>query len=137
MRDTVMIKLGGSEYPLLPAFEVADQFEDRTKTGILEHLSRLSSGTALMRDRAVLVMLAAQAADKDSRWDLDATMKRMFEAGIWDTDQVMIEIELVEKLLYTPEQYLRKKEERAEEIEAMSGLFGNISNSFSESQPST
>lgn len=137
MRDTVMIKLGGSEYPLLPAFEVADQFEDRTKTGILEHLSRLSSGTALMRDRAVLVMLAAQAADKDSRWDLDATMKRMFEAGIWDTDQVMIEIELVEKLLYTPEQYLRKKEERAEEIEAMSGLFGNISNSFSESQSST
>lgn len=135
MRDRVMITLGGAEHPLLPAFEVLDVFEERV-CGILDHLNNLTNGTARLRDRAMLVMLAANAA-ADGDWKLDATMQRMFEAGLWHQDLLLREIELVEKLLYTPEQYAAKKAARAEDQQTLESMFDDISSFSTGSQSST
>ena len=50
----------------------------------------------------------------------------MFEAGLWHESVVAKEIELVEKLLYTPEQYLEKKNQLAEAAKAQQDALASL-----------
>lgn len=116
MRERMQVRFGRQEYSLLPSFSVIDQFEDRCGA-LTAHLLNLVQGTASLKQRATLMHLAFVAAlredDQDTR---DATiqsmMQAMFDEGVADDDRMAMEVELCERLLYTPEQYLAKKAKR-------------------------
>jgi hypothetical protein len=131
MRDRVKMRLGGKEYDLLPSFGVVDRFEDRYY-GLLDHLERLMQGKAVIQARAFLILEGLKAADPNKPWDFETVMERLFEAGYWHEDVVMKEAEFVERLIYTPEQYLAKKEERANEAKGLEEVLGAISKGSSE-----
>lgn len=141
MRDRVFLKFGGKEYPLLPAFSVIDAFEDRCGA-LTAHILNLTQGTATLRARATIIfhaMVAARKADGGSAQDMSVqnVMEAMFDAGMADDGLMLKEIELIERLLYTPEQYAVKKAEREraekalKELDDLQGAFS----SFSASQP--
>lgn len=133
MRELVKIKLGGREFSLSPTFEVWDQFEEQTEVGLLQHLESLYKGQALANTRARLVLLGLQAADPEKTWSLERVKKAMFESGAWHEDLVAKEAELIQKLLYTPEQFEAKKREseeaakRQQEIERRLAAFSDPS----------
>ena len=135
MRDPVFLTLGGKEYSLLPTFAVLDAFETRHGS-LITHLERLVQGAVPLRQRAYLVLEAARAAHKDAgqefKWLLDGVAERMFDNGVADEDQMTREIELCERLLWTPEQYLRKKAER-EKAEAEQAKMADLLNALSPS----
>ncbi len=117
MRDRVVITLGGREYPLLPTFGVHEQFEDRFGS-LMKHYLGLSEFTATLKARSYLVYLAIKAdredrGEDDSMLSWDATAKAMWEQGHAAGELPRKEAELIERLLYTPEQYRAKKEEEA------------------------
>lgn len=121
MRDRVTIVFAGQEFRLLPAFSVIDGFEDRCGA-LTGHLIALTAGTATLKSRATLVYLAMKAAAEEdneptSGMSIHNTAQAMWEAGAADNDLMLKEVELIERLLYTPEQYAVKKAER-ERIEA-------------------
>lgn len=118
MRGIVNMKLGGREVALLPSFEVADAFEERHGS-LMAHLEALTQGRATLNPRAFLVWKAACAGDPAVEWQIGTIKERMFDRGYWNEDIVILEAELIERLLYTPEQYLEKKELRAKEAERM------------------
>lgn len=133
MRDRVMMAFGGQELPLLPTFGVMDSFEDRCGA-LTGHLLSLTSGTATLKVRATLVFLAMKAgreADGGSSADMSVnnTMLAMWEAGAADNDLMLKEVELIERLLFTPEQYAAKKAER-ERIEAAQQMIEDLTNAF-------
>lgn len=139
MRDRVILTFGRKEYPLLPAFGVMDVFEDRCGA-LTAHLLSLTQGTATLRSRATLVYLgmkAAREADGGSSADMSIqnTMEAMFDVGAADNDLMLKEVELIERLLYTPDQYRAKKEarERAEAAMRAMDLFQTASPGFSDS----
>lgn len=133
MRDAVKYRMGGKDYDLLPTFGVVDAFEDRHYS-LFEHLERLSQGSATLHARAFLILQGLKAASPDTKWDFGTLMERMFDQGYWHEDVVLQEIEFIEKLIYTPEQYVAKKEQRANEQKGLQEIMGDISNSYSESQ---
>jgi hypothetical protein len=109
--------LGGREYPLLPTFGVYETFEDRFGS-LMRHLINLQDFTATLKARSYLVFLAIKADREDTGQDTEllsweATHKAMWEAGPAVGHVPAKEVELIERLLYSPEQYLRKKEEEA------------------------
>ena len=117
MRDAVIVRVGGADYRLLPTFAVVDAFEDRHGS-LMAHLQRIVDVSATLTQRGTLLLEAMRAAYKDEgknpdRLELQAMKQRMFEAGMWSDDLVRAEIDLCERLLYTPEQYLEKKAQRA------------------------
>lgn len=116
MRDRVQIKLGGEELALLPAFSVVDGFESRFG-GLLDYWAILNDGKAPLEIRAHLLLLGLKAEDPSRNWTVEAVKKGMYEVGLWHEDLVLKESEFVERLIYTPEQYLAKKEQR-EQAEA-------------------
>lgn len=122
MRERVSITFGGKEYSLLPTFEVWDSFEEMTEVGLLQHLEALYSGRALINTRARLIMLGLEAGDPGKSWSMDRVKKAMFEAGAWHEDIVAKEAELVQRLLYTPEQFAAKKKESEEAAKRQSEL---------------
>lgn len=126
-----MIKLGAREIPLRPAYQVLDAFED-LHGGIVGHLEGLSNGTATMKARARLIYEGARAADPSTQVEIEAIKERLFDAGLWSEGVVMKEVEFVEKLIYTPEQYQAKKEERAEAMKAMEEHLQSFSGDFSD-----
>lgn len=139
MRDRVTITLGGQEYPLLPTFSVLDQFEDKHGS-ILAHLVNMMNLVAPLKARSYLVFLAMKAAREDDGGDTSklrhtATAEAMFEAGIGDEGLIQIETELIERLIYTPEQYAAKKEQREKEAMAQKEAMALLSAfpAFSES----
>lgn len=139
MRDRVSLTFGRKEYPLLPAFGVMDAFEDRCGA-LTAHLINLTNGTATLRNRATLVYLgmkAAREADGGSAslMSVSGTMEAMWEEGAADNDLLLKEVEFIERLLYTPEQYKVKKEarERAEAAMNMMEIFQTASPDFSAS----
>jgi hypothetical protein len=122
MRDSVAIQFGRREYRLLPTFGAMDAFEDRCGA-LTAHLLNLTSGTATLKTRATLVYHGMKAAfdnEGKSTQDLSvqSTMQAMFDAGAADNDLMLKEVEFIERLLFTPEQYQAKKEAR-EKAEAM------------------
>jgi hypothetical protein len=139
MRDRVTLRLGGKDFSLLPTMGVLDAFEDRFGS-IGAHVQRLAGEAALFQHRAFLIWQALQAdpsnrQEMDGRvieFGLDATKTAMFEAGLYSEALVMAEVELIERLIYTPEQYAEKKSKR--EAEAASLLAA--SQLFSASTPS-
>jgi hypothetical protein len=129
MRDSVMLAFGRREYPLLPTFGVMDAFEDRCGA-LTSHLLNLTSGTATLRVRATLVyhaMRAGRLQEGGSAGDMSiqATMEAMYELGAADNDLMLKEVELIERLLYTPEQYQAKKEAR-EKAEAAQKMMADL-----------
>ena len=136
MRDRVTMKLGARECLLLPAFEVLDAFEDRFY-GLLEHLEKLMQGRATIHARGFLVLQGLKAHDPTVDWDYEQVMKMLFDRGIWHEELVKEEAEFIERLLYTPEQYQKKKEERAAEAQAMNDLVNQDLSSFLEAQSAT
>lgn len=133
MRDRVFAKFSRQEYPLLPTFGVMDAFEDRCGA-LTAHLLALTNGTATLRSRATLVFLAMKAArEADGGLSVDMsvqnTMEAMFEAGAADNELMLKEVELIERLLYTPAQYQAKKEAR-ERQEAAQIEMENILSAF-------
>lgn len=110
------ITLGGQDYDLLPTFAVADAFEDRYGS-LAAHIQKLVDVSAPINQRAYLLLLALKAGHPGEPWALDSIKKTMFERGYWHEELVLIECELVERLLYTPEQYLEKKEKRRKAAE--------------------
>lgn len=128
MRDRVLVTLGGREYALLPTFGVYEQFEDRFGS-LMQHLLKMNEFSATLKCRSYLVFLAMVAAKEDDGQDHDLTWesvhRSMWEAGPAVGAVPKAEVELIERLLYTPEQYLRKKEEEtaatkaAEEVERL------------------
>lgn len=141
MRDTITITLGGAEYRLLPAFSVADAFEDRHGS-LMAHLQRLIELSATLSQRGFLILSAMKAAGREEGKDMDnfqlvAVKERMFDAGMWSDDLIRVELDLCERLLYTPEQYQEKKAQRAEAQKAAMAAMGHLSgfDSFSEPPP--
>jgi hypothetical protein len=141
MRDLVLMTFGRKEYPLLPAFRVMDGFEDRCGA-LTGHLISLTNGTATLRARATLVFLAMKAAREDeggatADMSIQNTMQAMWEAGAADNDLMLKEVELIERLLYTPDQYKAKKEarERAEADQKEIERLLNASSAYSDSPP--
>jgi len=132
MRDSINMAMGGTDYPLRPTFEVVDQFEARFG-GLFEHLAALAEGRAPLEQRAFLIYQGLVAADASRKWDMEAVKKRIWENGHWHVDQVRVESDFIERLIYTPEQYRRKKErEEAEKAEAEAALQAEISRLSSE-----
>lgn len=129
MRDRVKMKLGAKEQLLLPAFEVVDAFEDRFGS-LLEHLEKLMNGRATIQARGFLVWEGLKANDPTVSWDYEQVMRSMFDRGLWHNDLVMEEAEFIERMLYTPEQYQKKKEEREAEAEAAKKLVDQDLSSF-------
>lgn len=136
MRDRVKMKLGAREQSLLPAFEVVDAFEDRFY-GLLEHLEKLMQGRATIHARGFLILEGLKASSPDVQWDYEQVMKMMFDRGLWHEGLVKEEAEFIERMLYTPEQYQAKKEERAAEAEAMKDLVNQDLSSFLGEQSAT
>lgn len=126
------MRLGGKEYSLLPTFAVVDNFEDR-HYGLLEHLDRLTSGRATIHARSYLILQGLKAGSPEVDWDMSAVMERLFDMGYWDESVVVKEAEFIERLLYTPEQYIAKKEQRANEEKGLEEIFASISATSSES----
>ena len=140
MRDRVTLTFGRKEYPLLPAFGVMDRFEDRCGA-LTAHLISLTNGSATLRSRATLVFFGMKAAREEDGGDaaamtIEATMQAMWDAGAADNDLMLKEVEFIERLLFTPEQYRAKKEARERAEAALNALesFQTASPSFSESQ---
>lgn len=134
MRETVFITLGGQERPLKPAYAVFDAFESR-HGGLLDFLRSLSEGTAPLEARAFLICEGLKAADASVAWKIDAVKQRMFEEGAWHIDLISKEVEFIERLMYTPEQYTRKKEaEKAAAQKAAETAEAAFSDLFSPSQ---
>jgi len=131
MREAVKMKLGSKEYSLLPTFGVVDAFEDR-HYGLLEHLERLMGGKATIHARAFLILQGLKAGSPDVQWDMSAVMERLFEQGYWHEDVVLVEAEFIERMLYTPEQFIAKKEQRATEEEGLEKIFATMSQTSSE-----
>lgn len=141
MRDAITITLGAAEYRLLPTFSVVDTFEDRHGS-LMSHFQRLMDLSATLHQRAFLILEAMKAAQRDEgkdtdRFQLSAVKERMFEAGMWSDDLIRVEADLCERLLYTPEQYLAKKTQRAEAQKAAMEAMGHLSGfePFTEPQP--
>lgn len=141
MRDRVILTFNRKEYPLLPAFSVMDSFEDRCGA-LTAHLISLTNGSATLRNRATLVYFAMKAAreeDGGSSADMSvqSVMVAMWEFGAADNDLMLKEVELIERLLYTPEQYRVKKEEREKAEQAQQAILDMMgaSPSFSDSPP--
>lgn len=139
MRERVTLTFGRKEYQLLPAFGVMDEFEDRCGA-LTSHLLALTNGTATLRSRATLLFLgmkAARVADGESAaaMSVQSTMEAMWEIGAADNDLMLKEVEFIERLLFTPDQYRAKKEarERAEEAMKMMDIFQAASPDFSAS----
>lgn len=145
MRDRVLLTFGKREYALLPTFAVAERFEDRFGS-LIAHLQALSelSPTATLKQRAYLLYLAMKAAKEEdsepSDLSWEATHQAMWEEGMAQPDRVMKEIELIERLLYTPEQYLAKKAAAAaaaKEQEEMMGLLDGFLGSSGSPSPAS
>lgn len=143
MRDAVTVKLGGADYRLLPTFAVVDAFEDRHGS-LMGHLHRYMDLTATLPQRATLLLEAIRAGYLDEgkspdRLQMDGIKKVMFEAGYWSDELIRAEIELCERLLYTPEQYTAKKTAREKEhqaqMEAMDLLSAFAPSSEQQAQP--
>jgi hypothetical protein len=143
MRDRVLLTFGKREYALLPTFAVAERFEDRFGS-LISHLQALSelSPTATLKQRSYLVYLAMKAAKEEDNEPSDlsweATHQAMWDEGMAQPDRVMKEIELIERLLYTPDQYLAKKAQAAaaaKEQEDMMGLLGGFIGSSGSPSP--
>ncbi len=117
MRDARILKHGLNEYRLLPTFEVLDVFEDRHGS-LMQHLMNLVSGTAKVSERATLIMEAAKASGDGTSWKHEAVRRMMFDLGVASEELVTLEIDLCDALLYTPEQYTRKKAAQAEAMQA-------------------
>lgn len=133
MRKSIQITLGGQDYDLLPSFAVADAFEDRFGS-LAAHIQKLIDLSAPMNQRAYLIMQALKAAQPEEPWALDAVKKTMFERGYWHEDLVRIECDLIEQLLYTPEQYQEKKARR-QEAAAQEAELARILSGFDPSSP--
>ena len=145
MRDLITIKLRGRDYSLLPSFAVLSNFEDRHGS-IATHYSGLVGLTATLAARSWLVLQALQAFRSDAPsegrsfgFTQDVVAESIFEAGLWHDQTVQVEINLVEALLYTPEQYQAKKAERAAAAVAQTDVMDSMAAlaSFSASLPST
>ncbi len=133
MRDRVKVILGSKEYSLLPAIGVLEAFEDRFGS-IGAHVQRLSAEAGIFNERAWLILKALSADSENTQtaggrampWDLDAVKAAMFETGLYSLPLVKAEIELIERLIYTPEQYAEKKTARAaleaDQATVMAGL---------------
>lgn len=123
MRDRVIIEFGGGQRTsLLPAFGVMDQFEDMCGA-LTAHLLNLVQGTATLKTRATLVFLAMKAAagedgNSTSGMSVKNAMEAMWELGAADNDLMLLEQELIERLLYTPAQFQAKKEQREKDEKA-------------------
>ena len=117
MRDARILKHGLNEYRLLPTFEVLDVFEDRHGS-LIQHTMNLLSGTAKVSERATLIMEAAKAGGSGANWKHEAVRKMLFDLGVASEEQVALEVDLCQALLYTPEQYAAKKAEQAEAMKA-------------------
>lgn len=132
MRDRVEVEFGGRVYSLLPTFEVTDAFEGRFN-GLFDHLEKLSNGIASIHVRGFLMYLGLKASDDSTNWTEEAVRKSMFEAGHWSEDMVAKEIEFIQRLIYTPEQFQAKKEAeeaaRAEMMELLDASSDGPSNS--------
>lgn len=118
MRDLISITLRGREYSLLPSFGALSNFEDRHGS-IAAHYSALVGLTATVSARSWLVLQGLQAFRAETppegrSFDFTQTSvaEALFEGGLWHEAAVQVEIDLVEALLYTPEQYLAKKAAR-------------------------
>jgi len=129
MRDARILKHGGREYQLLPTFEVLDNFETRHGS-LIQHLMNLVNGTATVHQRATLIMEAARAGFVgEFNWKHEAVRKMLFELGVASDDLVLLETDICEALLYTPEQYIAKKAQRAEAQKAqdqMAAILGGF-----------
>lgn len=143
MRDRVFITFGRRKHALLPTFGVQDGFEDRCGA-LTAHLISLVSGTATLRTRATLVYFGMKAALEDDReptagLTVASVMESMWELGSADNDLLLKEQELIERLLYTPEQYQAKKEARERQEAAQEELqkLMGASPDFSASPPQT
>lgn len=143
MRDRVAIRLGGRDYSLLPTMGVLDAFEDRFGS-IGAHIQRLASDQALFQHRAFLIWQALKADDSNEvsvggrsiAFTLEQTRVQMFEAGLYDQTLVKAEIELIERLIYTPEQFAEKKRLREAAEAEQARFLAGLSN-FSASQSPT
>ena len=125
MREKVTIEFAGQEFGLAPTFGALDLFEDRHGS-IALHYQKLGDLSATMTARAYLVWQALKAGDPSLPFTLEATRVAMFDAGLWHESVVTKEIELVEKLLYTPEQYIEKKNQLAAASKAQEDALASL-----------
>lgn len=123
---------------LRPAFSVVDAFEDRFG-GLVAHLEALYDGRATIQARGLLILEGLKAQEPEKKWTLDRVKESLFEAGLWHEEQVNIEAEFIQRLLYTPEQYTKKKAKEEAERQAMEEMAQMLASSktFSEQQPQT
>jgi hypothetical protein len=138
------MRFGRREYPMLPTFGVLEEFEDRCGS-IAAHYGALAALTATLEARAFLVWLALKAGaageqtdDREGEFTLDAVRTALFERGLWHASTVAAETELIERLMWTPEQFLEKKAERArvaEDEAALATLLGLGASSSSSPSP--
>jgi hypothetical protein len=119
MRELVKLTFGGREYPLLPTFGVLEKFEARFGS-LPKQLMAMMDMSATLRVRAYLVFLGIKAQREDddtgeARGELswDAVAEAMFDEGVLNEAMTLLEVEFMERLLYTPEQYQTKKTQRA------------------------
>lgn len=145
MRDMGKIDFGGKEYPLLPTFRVMSDFEDRYGA-VADHFLALTGATAKIKPRAYLLFLGLQAArdaapveGRSFGFTPERVEEAMFDRGAWHETTVAAEIDFVQSLMFTPEQFAEKKAARTAALktrEAMDKAVAALS-SFSPSPAQT
>jgi hypothetical protein len=135
MRELVPLTFGGREYPMLPTFGVLEKFEARFGA-LPKHLGEMMGLTATLRARAYLVFLGIRAqqesANEFGRGELtwDSVAEAMFNEGVLDEQMGTMEVEFIERLLYTPEKHIEKKALRATLEAEMAKIQGGSTDSL-------
>ena len=120
MRDTVSIMFGGAVYQLRPTWQAYAEIESRTGKSLRALWISIASGDVKLMELATVVMAGMKAADPNMNLSESATMRALFDAGVWwDQDEgIALKVaEYLEMLGWTPEQ----REKIKAEIEKQQG----------------
>lgn len=134
---------GGREYPLLPTFGALENFESRHGS-VAKHLMSMMDASATLKVRSFLVYQGMKAhRDENFSGEVRGEMTpesvamAMFEEGVLNEAMTLREVEFIERLLYTPEEYQAKKHQRAILEAEMMKLQGASSNSLDSLWPTS
>lgn len=115
MAALVMVKLGGSEYPMKPSFQSYSDIEDRTGMTVQELLECALHLRLRMSEAVAIVWCGCGAAGE--KFDaLDAVGMRLFEQRLTDQALRGSLCKFLLALLHTPEEATKKWQAEVEPI---------------------
>lgn len=136
MRESIEIMLGGVPYQLRPTWAAYAEIESRTGRSIRSLWVSIASGDVKLAELSAIVVAGMKASDSSMNIGEQATMRAVFDEGVWwdQEDGVALKVvEYLEVLGWTPEQ----REKIAAEIDKMNERAEPSAESSPSAQPST